>query len=100
MSRRFYKFYADTGPNPYQLERTLSVLNTGAGLNFIRHNALPPGSDDRVRAGAIFRVCDANLNPIDTAGMTSFVVRVGTEVSKVTFIVCSSLAVPMTLGCD
>ena len=43
MTKRNFKVYADIVDSPTRLLRTLPVLDTGAGPNFIRKNAPPAG---------------------------------------------------------
>ena len=96
--RRNYKVYADIGTQRNVLSRVLSVLDTGAGPNFIRRSMLPPGAP--VRQGPLPSVSDVNNNPIAMSGTVRLVVRLGAYVVKLDFIVCERLAAPVILWCD
>ena len=100
MARRNYKVYADVGLNRPLLTRRLTVLDTGAGPNFIRKDELPPGFESRLRYGPLLNIGDANNNPLSMLGVISLIVRLGTFLVKLDFIVCERLAAPVILGCD
>ena len=95
MRKRNFIVYADIGVTP----RKLSVVDTGAGPNFIRKDELPLGVDV-IRHGPLPNVADANSNPIRMTGLVDFVVRLGIHISKTEFIVCERLAAPVIVGCD
>ena len=48
LSRRNYKVYAGLGLTPAILLRQLTILDTGAGSNFVRADTLPPGWESLV----------------------------------------------------
>ena len=100
MTRRNFKVYADIGDSPTRLLRTLSILDTGAGPNFIRKNALPAGDLIPLSYGPLPDIADANSNPIQVKGIKRLLVRLKTRAYWVEFIVCDSLAAPVILGCD
>ena len=99
MRKRNFKVYTDIGVKPALLARRLSVIDTGAGSNFIRKDDLPRGVTN-IRHGPMPNVADANNNPIKMTGLVNLVVRLGTRLVRVEFIVCERLAAPMILGCD
>ena len=99
MKKRNYKVYADVGQGRTILTRKLSVLDTGAGPNFIRASELPPGVD-KPRYGPLPNISDADNNPIRMIGLVDLVTRLGNRIVKVEFIVCERLAAPVILGCD
>ena len=100
MSKRNYKVYADIGPDRTRLRRLLSVVDTGAGPNFIRREELPPGIEKDIRYGPLPDICDANDRPLRMIGTIRLVVRLGRLVSLADFIICQQLAAPMILGAD
>ena len=100
MAKRHYKVYADVGLTSYQLVKQLSVLDSGSGPNFVRSDVLPDGFERYLKSGPVLAVCDANRNPIRTIGRIDLVVRLGTRLVKLEFVVCQKLACPVVLGCD
>ncbi|CAN8071373.1 unnamed protein product, partial [Agarophyton chilense] len=99
MAKRNYKVYADLGLHTQFMVRHLTVLDTGAGPNFIVESLLPPPLRSIIRSETVPDVLDANNNPLKTAGVIDLVIRLGRMVVKLTFIVCRSLAAPVILGC-
>ena len=99
MRKRNFEVYADIGVGPNLLARKHSVVDTGAGPNFIRKDELPLGVDV-IRHGPLPNVADANNNPIRMTGLADLVVRLGTRIAKVEFIVCERLAAPVFIGSD
>ena len=79
MTKRNFKVYADIGDSPTRLLRTLSVLDTGAGPNFIRKNALPAGDLTPLSYGPLPDIADANSNHIQVKGITRLLVRLKTR---------------------
>ena len=100
MTKRNFKVYADIGDSSTRLLRTLSVLDTGAGPNFIRKNAPPSGDLTPISYGPLPYIADANSNPIQVKGITRLLVRLKIRAYWVEFIVCDSLAAPIILGCE
>ena len=100
MTKRNFKDYTDIGDSATRLLRTLSVLDTGAGPNFIRKKALPAGDLSLLSYGPLPDIADANSNPIQVKGIMRLLVRLKTRAYWVEFIVCDSLAAPVMLGCD
>ena len=100
LSRINYKFYADLGLTPAILLRQLTILDTGAGSNFVRADTLPPGWESLVTLGAVPTIADANGRPLRTSGQIPLVVRLCNRTMKCTFIVCERLAAPVILGCE
>ena len=99
MAKRNYKVYTQVGISRNILERLLAVLDPGAGPNFIRDSDLPHGVT-RLRYGPLPNVADANNNPIRMKGLAHLLVRLGSRLVKLEFIVCDRLAAPLILGCD
>ena len=99
MAKRNYKLYTQVGTSRNILERLLAVLDSGAGPNFIRESDLPRGVT-RLRYGPLPKVDDANNNPIRMKGLPDLIVRLGSRLVKLEFIVCARLAAPLILGCD
>ena len=99
MAKRNYKVDTQVGTSRNTLERLLAVLDSGAGPNFIRDSDLPHGVT-RHRYGPLPNVADANNNPIRMMGLADLIVRLGSRLVKLEFIVCEHLAAPLILGCD
>lgn len=85
MIRRNYTVYADIGRERHLLASILSVLDTGAGSNFMRRAELPPGA--KIRQGPLPDVCNANNRPIAMNASVELVVLLGSCVLKSEFIV-------------
>ncbi|CAN8076123.1 unnamed protein product [Agarophyton chilense] len=100
VSKRDYKVYADIGSDRNLLSRRLTILDTGAGPNFIRESELGPADLERIRYGPLPDIRDANKNAVKTLGTVRLLVRLGRFVVLVDFIVCKTLAAPVVLGCD
>ena len=100
MAKRNYKVYADIGRSRQLLTRRLRVLDTGAGPNFIRKDELPQGFEEYLRYGPLSNIGDANNKPLSMLGIIDLLVRLGTYLVKVDFIVCDRLAAPVILGCE
>ncbi|CAN8076114.1 unnamed protein product [Agarophyton chilense] len=97
--KRNYKVYTDIGLDKDLLTRLLTVLDTGAGPNFIRISELGPIDQEQIRYGPLPDIEDANRNAVRTLGPVKLLVRLGQFLMKVAFIVCKSLAAPVVLGC-
>lgn len=100
MAKRNFKVHSDIGLDLNRMKRTLSVLDTGAGPNFIRKSELPSRFERQVRTGPLPDICDANGKPLSMLGAATLPVRLGNRLVKVEFIVCNKLAAPAILGCD
>ncbi|CAN8065809.1 unnamed protein product [Agarophyton chilense] len=66
--------------------RLLTVLDTGAGPNFVVEEVLPPALQSRIRHDHVPEVADANNKPLDTVEFIELVVRVGSRVVKLDFV--------------
>lgn len=62
MDRWNYKLYADIGMDRYRLNSFLTILDTGAGPNFIRQNELPAEGESRIAQTAIPEICDVKTH--------------------------------------
>ena len=103
MAKRNYKIYASVGADSNRLVRYLIVLDTGAGMNFIRRSEIPDGLHQHVYQGPVPEIRDANNRIINTSGILRLVVRINGSTSVVEFVVCDRLAAPVILGaafCD
>ena len=100
MGRRNYKVYANVGFTRQTLQRTLTILDTGAGSSFVHKRMLPPKVLDSLDNGPFWDVVDANGKPITTIGSVTFIVRLGPYAVAHRFIVCDNLAAPLILGTD
>ena len=99
MAKRKFKVYADLGESN-SMRRIHSVLDTGAGPNFIRKSTLLPGEQLKVTHEPLPEIADANSNPTRAKETIRLLVRLGTRAYLVEFIVCESLAASLILGCD
>ena len=100
IAKRNYKFYADFGLGLHLLVKKLTVLDTGAGPNFVRKDELPPNYMQKLRPAPLLKICDANRNLIRTCGVIDLMTRIGTRLVRVEFVVCERLAAGVVLGCD
>ena len=100
MAKRNYKVYADLGYRHQFMVRKLSILDTGAGPNVIRKSELPTELLNHLEFGPVPNVADANRNPIRILGIIRLLVRLGSHLSKVPFLVAEKLAAPVILGAD
>ena len=100
MARRNYKVFADIGQSPYELRRICTVLDTGAGPNFIKESSLSPASREKMIKGGLPNICDANGNPLSMMGRLKLVTRLGSSLVLVDFVVCRTLAADAILGAD
>lgn len=98
MAHSNYKVYADISTDRHLLSRILTVLDIGAGANFIRHTELPPGA--KLHQGPLPDICDGNNRPIAMASSVELVVQLGSCVVNSDVIVRERLAGPLILGCD
>ena len=103
MAKRNYKIYGRVGADSNRLVRHLIVLDTGAGLNFIRRSEIPDGLVQYVTQGPLPEIRDANNRLITTLGILRLVVQINGSTNVVEFVVCDRLAAPVILGaafCD
>ena len=98
LTSRNYKVYADVGVNRYRLTRKISILDTGAGANFIRKSELDAEWESHIRYVPLPSVCDANNKPLKAMGIITQVVRLGHYIVETDFIVCERLAAEVVLG--
>ena len=80
--------------------RKVSILDTGAGPNFIRRSDISEGAEQDIRPAAFPDICDANNRPLITSCLLRLLVRLGRYLVEVEFIVCERLATTMILGAD
>ena len=90
LTSRNYKVYADVGFNRYRLTRKISILDTGAGANFIGKSELDSEWESHIRYGPLPNVCDANNKPLKAMGIITQVVRLGHFIVENDFIVCDT----------
>ena len=100
MAKRNYKCYADFGLGLHFLVKKLTVLDTGAGPNFVRKDELPPKYTQKLRPAPLLKICDANGNLIGTCGVIDLMKRIGTRLVRVDFVVWERLAAGVVLGCE
>ena len=100
LSRRNYKVYADLGLTIAILLRQLTILDMGAGSNFVRADTLPPGWESLMIPGEVTTIADENGRPFRTIGQIQLVVRLGSRTMKCKFVVCERLVAPVIQGCE
>ena len=100
MATRNYKVYANVGATPSTTVRAITVLDTGAGPNFIHRSKLTDELVKNIRMGPNPCINDANGRPLAIVGTIPLYVRMARYVVKVDFIVCDRLAADIVLGCD
>ena len=99
MAKHNFKVYGYFGESK-SMRRILSVLDTGAGLKFIRKSTRLPGEQLNVTHELLPEIAGANSNPIRARGTIRLLVRLGIRAFLVEFVVCESLAALLILGCD
>jgi len=80
--------------------RQVTVLDTGAGHNFIRLDQLPPEARKVIRQRNLPDIRDANKGRVRSIGVITLRVQLGSHQARVDFVVCERLSVPVILGCD
>ena len=80
--------------------RHLTVLDTGTGHNFVRMNALTEAAQRAIRPGRLPDIRDANKGKVRTVGTVTLRCQLGSYETRVNFVVCERLSVPVILGCD
>ena len=80
MVTRNYKVSADIGISRSLTARRLSVLDPGAGPNFIHKAELPYGFESLIKSGPIPAISDANRNSLRTIGIIQISWRWSTTV--------------------
>ena len=100
LAKRNYKIHAYIGPKGMPMLRHVTVLDTGAGHNFIRFDQVPPQAHKLIRQRALPDIRDANKGRVRSLGVVTLRVQLGLYQSRVDFVVCERLSVPIILGCD
>ena len=100
LAKRNYKVHAYIGPKGMPMMRHVTVLDTGAGHNFIRFDQLPPSAHRMIRQRILPDIRDANKGRVQSLGVITLRVQLGLYQSRVDFVVCERLSVPVILGCD
>ena len=100
MRRENYKVIIEYGTSSQTLHTSAAVLDTGAGPNCIREDAVPEDAVALIRDEPNYRVFDANGNPLSLRGVVTLRVRAGSRLVKTDFIVCQTLQVAVILGIE
>lgn len=100
MTKHNRKMYADLGLDSSRMFRVLTVLNTGAGPNFIRQTEISPEVEKNLKRAPPLEKYDANNRPLLLVGTVKQPVRLETFFFRVEFIVCQRLKAPVILGAD
>ena len=95
-----YKVVIEYGSSASDLQEGAAVLDTGAGPNCIREDAVPQGARSKIREDPDYRVFDANGNALSLRGVVTLRVRAGRRLVKTDFIVCQTLQVALILGTE
>lgn len=77
LAKRNYKVYADIRVTSSLTRRVMSVLDTGTGPNFIRGSELSLEVEQKIEAGPLHDICDANNNNLLMRGTIKFPVGLG-----------------------
>lgn len=83
MAKLNCKVYADLGLDRDRMFRVLSILDTGAGLNFVRRTELPVEVERYIRHGPLPDICDASNKPATVVGTVNLPVKLGTFIVHV-----------------
>jgi hypothetical protein len=95
-----YKVCVSLGLTTACLIPVRAVLDTGAGPNLVRADALPTGLERLFIPGQVLpRVSNASGRRMPFKGVVPLVLRVGDLGRRVRFLVTSDLAVSRILGC-
>ncbi len=98
-SKKNYKVYAEIGLHPRMLRYSLTVLDTGAGINFERKSALADGWNLKLKPKPTPEVCDANKRMLNIFGVIGLIEQFGRRIVKIEFNVCERLSAPSIIGC-
>lgn len=90
MSRINFNFFAELGRTNVNGVRPLTILDTCAGVNFIRNYMLPIGYDTSLKYGPP-NISDANGNCIDMHGLLNLQVELGGYILSLDIIIYKRL---------
>ena len=97
-----YRIVASLGLEKLSLVAFGVFVDTGAGLNLVRRNALSPDWLRQVvtsKEEEQVRLRDANIARLRTSGTVTLWLQTGSRIIPVPFLVVDDLSVPVILGC-
>ena len=97
-ARENYKVRAEVGLTRNLMVAHPTCVDTGAGPNCVRESAIPGDWRKYERTDEPLLVRTANGSQLNVIGVVDLFVRLGRDVVKAPFLVCSSLQVPVLLG--
>lgn len=95
-----YKILATLSVNGSFTRAFFPVLDTGAGSNLIRRDAIPAAWLPAIRLGRGPTIRDANGNLLQTSAAITLTVQSADLMVPCDFLVCNTLSVPSLLGCE
>ena len=96
-----YKVLSSIGVDSRVLSPTPTILDTGAGPNFVSEKILPPEwRDFEIPRKDVTPVRSATGNPLRIKGAVLLYVQIGSYKVRIRFVVASNLSVPCILGCN
>lgn len=100
MTKRKQKVHAGSGLDPYLMFKVLTILDNGAGPNFVRRAELRDEIKKYIRHGSLPYICDANNRLLPMVGTVNLSVKLEAFLVHIKCTVCQSLAAPAILGAD
>lgn len=100
MSRLNYKVFSDICTTNASRVRTLKFLDTSAGPNFIRKDALTIGYETYLKPGPLHNICGENGNRISMRGVVTLQVELCAYRLALDFIIFNRLATTCIFGTD
>ncbi len=98
LSKKNYKVFADNGIHLRMIRKYLAVLDTGAGMNFLRKSSLADGCNLILKPKPTLEVRDANKRMLNIVRVIGLVVEFGRRIVKIEFNVCERLSAPFIVG--
>ncbi len=98
MSLSNYKVPASWGTDPSKPKKSLLVIDTGAGPNCVRVDALSSEDRERIDTSRKANLKAANGTRITTNGVIDLYIKIKDFVARDSFIVCENLPCPVLCG--
>eukprot|EP00171_Calliarthron_tuberculosum_P022096 IDg22096t1 len=92
-----YKINLFLAVRPVLLSEQVAVLDTGAGPNCVRIDALPTGASRHIQQRPLPSVQDANKKLLATLGIVALYIQAGEIMVRTDFLVCQNLSVPIII---
>lgn len=94
MKKTKYKVYAGIRKNSFDLRRKLTILDTGADVNFVHFSAITKFMITLIKQGPDADIRDANDCPIPVTGAIDLCVKLCTHVNRDEFFACDRISAP------